>query len=110
MNRRQKKKAYKKKHGYNPPKTDVRYYKKEYARLIARKVEDIKDKVNAAISIIQKWVAGFTKIAADTMTKIQTMPEEEFNRILDTADLDEETKEMARRIREKGVLNHDSNN
>ena len=104
MNRRQKKKAYKKRYGHNPPKTDVQYNGKEYARLIARTLEDIKDGVNAAIGIIQNWVADFTKIAAKTITKIQTMPEEEFNRILDTADLGEEAKEMARRIREKGGI------
>ena len=29
MNRRQKKKAYKKKYGHNPPKTEVKYYGKK---------------------------------------------------------------------------------
>lgn len=73
MNRRQKKKAYKKKYGHNPPKTEVKYYGKEWGKIVARAMDGIEETTRAIIPTIRKAVEDM-----------------------------ESTKELARKIRRNG--------
>lgn len=102
MNRRQKKKAYKKKYGHNTPKTETKYYGKEWSKIVARAMDGIAEATRAIIPAIRKAVEDMARLAQETVTRIQTMPEEEFNSFLENSDMDESTKEMARKIRRNG--------
>lgn len=102
MNRRQKKKAYKKKYGHNPPKTEVKYYGKEWGKIIARAMDRIAEATRAIIPEIRKALEDAARLARETRTRIQTMPEEDFNRFLENPDFDEEARKLAKRIRRKG--------
>lgn len=98
MNRRQKKKAYKKKYGHNPPKTEVKYYGKEWGRTMKTVAESIR----AAIPIIRDTLEKFARAIRETTERIKTMPEDEFLRFLDNPELTEDAKAMARKIRRNG--------
>lgn len=102
MNRRQKKKAYKKKHGNNPPKTEVKYYGKKWGKVVNRAMDGIAEVIRTAIPVICKVLEDAARLALQTTTRIQTMPEEEFNRFLENPDFDEEARKLAKRIRRKG--------
>lgn len=102
MNRRQKKKAYKKKYGHNPPKTEVKYYGKEWGRIIARTMETVAEAIRAAIPVIRKSLEDMARLTRETIARIQTMPEDEFLRFLDNPELTEDAKAMARQIRRNG--------
>ena len=102
MNRRQKKKAYKKKYGHNPPKTEAKYYGKEWGKIVARAMDGIAEATRAIIPAIRKAVEDMARLARETVTRIQTMPEEDFNSFLENSDMDESTKELARKIRRNG--------
>lgn len=102
MNRRQKKKAYKKKYGHNPPKTEVRYHGKEWGRIVSRAMDGIAEAISGLVPAIKKAIDSLANMAAEAIENIKTMPEEDFNRLLESSDLDEGTKEMARRIRRTG--------
>lgn len=102
MNRRQKKKAYKKKYGHNPPKTEVRYHSKEWGRIVSRAMDEIAEAISGLVPAIKKAIDSLANMAAEAIENIKTMPEEDFNRLLENSDLDEGTKEMARRIRRNG--------
>lgn len=102
MNRRQKKKAYKKKYGHNPPKTEVRYHGKEWGRIVSRAMDEIAEAISGLVPAIKKAIDSLANMAAEAIENIKTMPEEDFNRLLESSDLDEGTKEMARRIRSNG--------
>lgn len=91
MNRRQKKKAYKKKYGNNPPKTEVKYYGKKWRRIIAR-----------TIPVIRDTMEKFARATRETTERIKNMPEDEFLRFLDNPELTECAKAMAREIRRNG--------
>lgn len=99
MNRRQKKKAYKKKYGHNPPKTEAKYYGKEWSRIIARTMETVAEGIRAAIPVIRDTLENFARITRETTERIKTMPEDEFLRFLDNPELTEDAKAMAWRIR-----------
>lgn len=94
MNRRQKKKAYKKKYGHNPPKTEVKYYGKEWGRTA--------ESIRAAIPIIRNTLEKFARATRETAERIKTMQEDEFLRFLDNPELTEDAKVMARKIRKNG--------
>ena len=102
MNRRQKKKAYKKKYGHNPTKTEVKYYGKEWGKIVARTIDGIAEAMRAVIPAIRKAVEDMARLTRETITRIQTMPEEDFNNFLENSDMDESTKELARKIRRNG--------
>lgn len=102
MNTRQKKKAYKKKYGHNPPKTEVKYYGKEWGRTIARTMETVAESIRAAIPIIRDTLEKFARATRETAERIKTMPEDEFLRFLDNPELTEDAKTMARKIRRNG--------
>ena len=102
MNRRQKKKAYKKKYGHNPPKTEAKYYGKEWGKIVARAMDGIAEATRAIIPVIRKAVEDMARLARETVTRMQTMPEEDFNSFLENSDMDESTKELARKIRRNG--------
>ena len=102
MNRRQKKKDYKKKYGHNPPKTEAKYYGKEWGKIVARAMDGIAEATRAIIPVIRKAVEDMARLARETVTRIQTMPEEDFNSFLENSDMDESTKELARKIRRNG--------
>ena len=110
MNRRQKKKAYKKKYGHNPPKTEVKYYGKEWGRIIARTMETVAEGIRAAIPVIRETLENFARATRETTERIKTMPEDEFLRFLDNPELTEDAKAMARQIRRNGQYGlHTSN-
>ena len=110
MNRRQKKKAYKKKYGHNPPKTEVKYYGKEWGRIIARTMETVAEGIRAAIPVIRDTLEKFAMATMETAERIKTMPEDEFLRFLDNPELTEGAKAMARQIRRNGQYGlHTSN-
>ena len=94
MNRRQKKKAYKKKYGHTPPKTEVKYYGKEWDKIVARAMD--------GKPVIRKAMEDMARLTRETVTRIQTMPEEDFNSFLENSDMDESTKALARQIRRNG--------
>lgn len=102
MNRRQKKKDYKKKYGHNPPKTEAKYYGKEWGKIVARAMDGIAEATRAIIPVIRKAVEDMARLARETVTRLQTMPEEDFNSFLENSDMDESTKELARKIRRNG--------
>lgn len=102
MNRRRKKKAYKKKYGHNPPKTEVRYHGKEWGRIVSRTMDGIAEVISGLVPAIKKAIDSLANMAAEAIENIKTMPEEDFNRLLENSDLDEGTKEMARKIRRNG--------
>lgn len=102
MNRRQKKKAYKKKYGHNPPKTEVKYYGKEWGKIIARAMDRMAETIRATIPVIRKAMEDMARLTRETVTRIQTMPEEDFNSFLENSDMDESTKALARQIRRNG--------
>ena len=102
MNRRQKKKDYKKKYGHNPPKTEAKYYGKEWGKIVARAMDGIAEATRAIIPVIRKAVEDMARLARETVTRMQTMPEEDFNSFLENSDMDESTKELARKIRRNG--------
>ena len=95
MNRRQKKKAYKKKYGYNPPKSEIKYHYKYLAKA-AKKIAEIAVKT---IELMAKEVSRLLSEIPKAMERMRTMPEDEFNRILEESGIDEEAKRVARRIR-----------
>lgn len=110
MNRRQKKKIYKKKYGHNPPKTEVKYYGKERGRIIARGMKTVADAICAAIPVICDTLEKLVRITRETAEKIKTIPEDEFLRFLDNPELTEGAKAMAWQIRKNGQYGlHTSN-
>ena len=109
MNRRQKKKAYKKKYGHNPPKTEAKYYGKEWGRIMARTMETVAESIRAAIPVIRDTLEKFARATRETTERIKTMPEDEFLRFLDNLET-EGAKAMARQIRRNGQYGlHTSN-
>ena len=109
MNRRQKKKAYKKKYGHNPPKAEVKYYGKEWGRIMARTMETVAESIRAAIPVIRDTLEKFARATRETTERIKTMPEDEFLRFLDNLET-EGAKAMARQIRRNGKYGlHTSN-
>lgn len=101
MNRRQKKKAYKKKYGHNPPKTEAKYYGKEWGRIMARTMETVAESIRAAIPVIRDTLEKFARATREITERIKTMPEDEFLRFLDNLET-EDAKAMARQIRRNG--------
>lgn len=95
MNRRQKKKAYKKKYGHNPPKSEAKYL----YEIGAKAVEGIAAGIKQIVPAITAAVNAARAAAKEAIENIKTMPEEDFNRLLESSDLDEGSKKLARRIR-----------
>lgn len=102
MNRRQKKKAYKKKYGHNPPKTKVKYYGKEWGGIIARTMETVAEGIRTAIPVIRDTLEKFARDTKETAERIKTMQEDQILRFLDNPELTEDAKAMAREIRRNG--------
>ena len=98
MNKRQAKKAYKKKYGHNPPKSEAKYL----CEVAAKAIEGIAAGIKQIMPAITAAVSAAMAATKEAIENIKTMPEEDFNRLLENTDLDEGTKEMARRIRRTG--------
>lgn len=78
MNRRQAKKAYKKKHGYNPPKTELRYYPKYEYKLYRSMIGVVTSMVRQAmVAVIDIFDA-----MKDALERIRTMPDDEFKKVV----------------------------
>lgn len=111
MNKRQAKKAYKKKHGFNPPK-DEQYAiylercifpaAEAYREYVNRIANDCIEAIKRVIPAITAAVNAAIDTAKEAVENIKTMPEEDFNRLLESSDLDEKTKATARLIRRNG--------
>lgn len=98
MNKRQAKKAYKKKYGHNPPKSEAKYL----YEVAAKAVEGIAAGIKQIIPAVTAAVNAVMAATKEAIENIKTMPEEDFNRLLENSDLDEGSKELARRIRRTG--------
>lgn len=119
MNKRQAKKAYKKKHGFNPPK-DKEYATfldkfafpaaAAYREYVNRIVDDFTEAIKRVIPAITAAVNAAIDTAKEAIENIKTMPEEDFNRILESSDLDERTKALARQIRSNGQYGFNTGN
>lgn len=102
MNRRQKKKAYKKKYGHNPPKTEMQYHSKEWGRNVSRVIKNVAEAIRDLVPTIKKVIDSVANGINEGIEHIKTMPEEDFNRFLDNPEMDEGTKALARQIRRAG--------
>lgn len=120
MNKRQAKKAYKKKHGFNPPK-DKQYatfldnfifpVQEAYREYVNRIVDNFTEAIRRVIPAITEMVNAAVDTVKEAIENIKTMPEEDFNRLLENSDLDEGAKALARQIRSNGQYGlHTSNN
>ena len=98
MNKRQAKKAYKKKYGHNPPKSEA----KHLYEVAAKAVEGIAAGIRQIMPAITAAVNAAVIAATEAIENIKTMPEEDFNRMLESSDLDERSKALARQIRSIG--------
>lgn len=85
MNRRQKKKAYKKRYGHNPPEKSRIY--QAYGIDIQNVVDALVDGIGMACKAITEALAAFTKNITSawehTREHIQTMSEEEYAEFLE---------------------------
>lgn len=78
MNRRQAKKAYKKIHGYNPPKTELRFYPKYYRKLY-RSIIAIT--ISMAYSM-HDLIENMFDTLKDTFEHIRAMSDDEFDKVV----------------------------
>lgn len=102
MNRRQKKKAYKKKYGHNPPKTEIKYHAGYWAKTISKTMEAVAYTIRAMVPAIQEAFENAATALQEAIERIKTMPEEEFNRWLESTDMEEGVKTLAKQIRRNG--------
>lgn len=104
MNRRQAKKAYKKKYGHNPPKTEVRFYPKYHAKLVIKAMNLLPDIVERAVAALRRMCEEAFEFAKETVKQIQTMPDEDFIKLLETPGMEESTRTLARQLRAAGTI------
>ena len=102
MNRRQAKKAYKKKYGHNPLKTEVRFIRSTTRKLVIKTMDEVRKIMPRAIAAIRKMCEAAVRVVNETTERIQTMPEEEFIQFLETSGLEESTKKLAMQLRMAG--------
>lgn len=104
MNKRQAKKAYKKKYGHNPPKTWQQSFNINWRSL--------GEAVGRVAETIGRMLGQVVEIAKDFTEKIQTMSEEEFIAFMEDERLDQQQRALLLTIRakRKGAYNHDSSN
>lgn len=99
MNRRQRKKAFKKKYGFNPPKTDQRFHAKYLAKVMDKILDAIPDIIGKVCAAIRRMALTVEERTRDMTEKMRSMTEEEFIEFLETSVKDEETKELAMKMR-----------
>ena len=110
MNRRQKKKAFKKKYGYNPPKTselkieiDWKAVAEDMASLGVKARETIEYVANVIIpdfvERVSEMLKDMQKAVNELVEKIKEMPEEEWQEF--KKELTEEQIQLAERIRRR---------
>lgn len=113
MNKRQAKKAFKKKYGYNPPKqikplsAKVKNWDGFRPALIFpdEMAEALSTSINLVSQGIRRMAEELGRFISDFRIKIQTMPEEEFNSWLESDELDDQQKGLLKLIRERGKIN-----
>ncbi len=101
MNRRQKKKAYKKRYGHNPPVKSYYYqtYGIDIQNMLDALEKGIKNAFVAAKKVIEAVAKNITAVWKNTKENIQTMTEEEYVEFLEELPL--EAKGWAEAIRRK---------
>lgn len=106
MNKRQAKKAYKKKYGHNPPKIRRKTDAEILAEAMQAALKTIKTGVQAFIDAMPKIVEAATaaavqlkKWAEGAVDHIRGMPEEEFIKLMESEDLSREQKALLWKIR-----------
>lgn len=104
MNKRQAKKAFKKKYGYNPPKNDyiAEFNNIDFAAVGEALAAGLKAGLERACEVLQEMARKVGAFLADFRERIQTMPEEEFNAWLESGELDDQQKALLKLIRERG--------
>lgn len=102
MNKRQKKKAFKKKFGYNPRITDVQNNYRYLEKRLKKAINSMGEAMRNAIPIIKNAIDSIRRLSHEVTEHIKTMPEEDFNNILDSPELDESVKAWAKQIRKNG--------
>lgn len=83
MNRRQAKKAYKKKYGYNPPKTEIRYHQKWYARKLTQGMVNVQKTIQDAIRVLRTAFETISSRIEGFYERVQTMSERELYEFMD---------------------------
>lgn len=99
MNKRQKKKAYKKKYGHNPPKIDRKYPYAEWDKAIAVMVESVAGVKRTISLMIGEVIANINRIMEEIIENIKAMPEDDFDKLMENEELNAESKALARQIR-----------
>lgn len=93
MNKRQAKKAYKKKYGHNPPKN----WKQSLNIAFASFGESVK----RAAEAIGQMLGQAVKAVGEATRQIQIMPEEDFIKLLESEDMDAQQRALLLTIRAK---------
>lgn len=100
MNRRQAKKAYKKKYGHNPPKTRVRLYaSKEWRRILNEVIEGATRAMQVMAKAAKELSSSIRNMTDEVIEHIKTMSDEDFDELMKRVDLSAEAKAIAWRIR-----------
>ena len=99
MNRRQRKKAFKKKYGFNPPKTDQRFHAKYLAKVMDKVLDAIPDVIARACAALRRFTLTVEERTRQLTEEMRGMTEEEFIEFLETSVKDEETKALAMKMR-----------
>ncbi len=115
MNKRQKKKMYKKKNGHNPSlikPEDIT--EKVISEMLDWLAEGLREVTTKAFEILE----SACKTVEEAIENIRTMSEEDFEKIIKSGELNARTESLARMLRGEadneqhntGGINHDSNN
>lgn len=99
MNRRQAKKAYKKKYGHNPPRTEVRFYPKYHAKAVSKAMGLLPGLLERVTTALRRMFEAAFDCIKETIEQIQTMPEEDFIKFLEALGTEENAKALARQLR-----------
>lgn len=99
MNKRQRKKVYKKKYGHNPPKADMKYHYKYWGKAVAVAVKSMADASRIISPMIGEMIANINRIMEETIEHIKNMPEDDFDKLMENEELNAESKALVWQIR-----------
>ena len=99
MNKRQRKKAYKKKYGHNPPKADMKYHYKYWGKAVAVAIKDMTETARTLSLVIGEMLANINRTVEEIIECIKTMPEDDFDKLMENEELNAEIKALVWQIR-----------
>ena len=88
----------------------VQHNCKDWHRIINRAMDGIVETISGLVPVLKKATDSIVAITAEVTENIKTMPEEDFNRLLESESLDEGAKALARQIRRNGQYELHSSN